>query len=100
MAKVVDLMLLVLLLLVTMVQEVELMMEVISPEEILGNTNKVNIQLVNSLVKMISRIAHKMKTMESRRAGLGIEAIGKPYRGRERTRLHIMMSYFQGVLNL
>ena len=36
----------------------------------------------------------------SRRAGLGIEAIGKPYRGRERMRLHIMMNYFQGVLNL
>ena len=36
----------------------------------------------------------------SRRAGLGIEAIGKPYRGREWTRLHIMMNYFQGVLNL
>ena len=36
----------------------------------------------------------------SRRAGLGIEAIGKPYRGTERTRLHIMMNYFQGVLNL
>ena len=62
-AKVVDLVLLVILLLVMMVQEVELMMEMITQEEILGNANKVNIQWVNSLVKMISRIAHKMKTM-------------------------------------
>ena len=38
-AKVLDLMLLVLILLVTMVQELELMMK-----EILGNTNNVNIQ--------------------------------------------------------
>ncbi|KAL6332423.1 hypothetical protein AAG906_005001 [Vitis piasezkii] len=36
----------------------------------------------------------------SRRAGLGIEVIRNPYRGREQMRLHIMMSYFQGVLNL
>ena len=43
-AKVVDLALLVLLLLVTMVQKVELMMDVIMREEILGNANKVNIQ--------------------------------------------------------
>ena len=41
---VVDLVLQVLLLLVTMVQEVELMMEVITQKEILGNANKVNIQ--------------------------------------------------------
>ena len=27
---------------------------------------------------------HKMKTMGLRRAGLGIGAIGKPYRGRRR----------------
>ena len=43
-AKVVNLVLLVLLLLVTMVQKVELMMEVITQEEILGSANKVNIQ--------------------------------------------------------
>ena len=64
--KLVDLTLLVLLLLVTMIQEVELMMEVITLEimvEMLGNNNKVNIQWAHSLVKMISRIAHNMKTM-------------------------------------
>ena len=41
---VVDLVLQVLLLLVTMVQEVELMIEVIMREEIFGKVNKVNIQ--------------------------------------------------------
>ena len=41
---VVDLVLHVLLLLVTMVQEVELMIEVIMREEIFGKVNKVNIQ--------------------------------------------------------
>ena len=44
MAKVVDLALPVLLLIVTMVQEVELMIKVITQEEILENTNKANIQ--------------------------------------------------------
>ena len=43
-AIVVDLVLQVLLLLVTMVQEVELMIEVIMREEIFGKVNKVNIQ--------------------------------------------------------
>ena len=41
----------------------ELMMEVITQEEILGNANKVNIQWVNSPVKMISHTTHKMKIM-------------------------------------
>ena len=62
-AKVVDLALLVLLLLVTMVQEVELMMEVIMGEEILMTVNIVNIQSANLLMKMISHTAHMMKTM-------------------------------------
>ena len=64
--KSVDLTLLVLLLLVTMIQEVELMMKVITLEmmvEMLGNNNKVNIQWAHSLVKRISCIAHNMKTM-------------------------------------
>ena len=61
--KVVDLALLVLLLLVTMVQDVELMMEVIMGDEILMNVNIVNIQPTNLLVKMISQTAHRMKTM-------------------------------------
>ena len=43
-AKVIDLVLLVFQLLVMIVQEVELMMEVITQEEILGNANKVKIQ--------------------------------------------------------
>ena len=62
-ATVVNLVLHVLLLLVTMVQEVELMMNVIMQEEIFGNINKVNIQLANLLVKVISHTAHRMKTM-------------------------------------
>ena len=57
-AKVVDLMLLVLILLVTMVQELELMMK-----EILGNTNNVNIQWAHFPMKMISLTAHEMNTM-------------------------------------
>ena len=63
--KVIDLVLLVLLflLLVTMVQKVELIIEVIMQEEILGNINKVNIQWAHLLMKMISRTTHKMKTM-------------------------------------
>ena len=60
---IVDLVLQVLLLLVTMVQEVELMMEVIMGDEILMNVNIVNIQPTNLLVKMISQTAHMMKTM-------------------------------------
>ena len=62
-AKVVDLVLQVLLLLITMVQEVELMMEVIMREEIFGNVNKVNIQSANLHVKMISHTRPRMKTM-------------------------------------
>ena len=60
---VVDLVLQVLLLLVTMVQEVELMMELIMRDEIFGKVNIVNIQSANLLVKMILHTAHKMKTM-------------------------------------
>ena len=62
-ATVVNLVLHVLLLLVTMVQEVELMMNVIM-QEIFGNINKVNIQLANLPMKMISHTTHKMKAMD------------------------------------
>ena len=62
-AIVVDLVLHILLLLVTMVQEVELMMEVIMREEIFMNVNIVNIQSANLPVKMISHTTHMMKTM-------------------------------------
>ncbi|RVX08370.1 hypothetical protein CK203_017728 [Vitis vinifera] len=51
------------LLLVTMVQEVELMMEVIMGKEILMNVDTVNIQSANLLVKMISHTTYRMKTM-------------------------------------
>ena len=37
---------------------------------------------------MISHMLHKMKTTGSRRAGAGIGAIGKPYRGRQRRMTH------------
>ena len=62
-AIVVDLMLQVLLLLVTMVQEVELMMKVILRDKIFGNVSIINIQSANLPMKMISHIAHIMKTM-------------------------------------
>ena len=39
------------------------MMEVIMGEEILMNVDIVNIQSANLLVKMISHIVHRMKTM-------------------------------------
>ena len=62
-ATVVNLVLHVLLLLVTMVQEVELMMNVIM-QEIFGNINKVNIQSANLPMKMISHTTHEMKAMD------------------------------------
>ena len=99
-AKVVDLALLVLLLLVTMVQKVELMMDVIMREEILGNANKVNIQWVNSLVKMISHTAYKMKTMDLEKLVQTYELLGSPAKKENGLWLHIRKTYFQGVLNL
>ena len=99
-AKVIDLVLLVFQLLVMIVQEVELMMEVITQEEILGNANKVNIQWVNSPTKMISRIADKMKTIALERLVQVYELLGSHTEEENRWWLHITRSYFQGVLNL
>ena len=63
---VVDLVLLILLLQVMMAQEERGTMMVVILEMMVGIfhfDNKVNIHQVNSLVKMISHMLHKMKTM-------------------------------------
>ena len=97
--KVVDLALWVLLLSVTMVHEVELMMNVII-HEMLDNNKKVNIYQVHLLVNMISCIAHRMKTMALKELVMTLKLLGNRIQEENEQWHYLARSYFQLVLSL